>query len=356
MKKIVSLGLAAVLAGSLLAGCGSAPAKDNGKPAAPAASGAANTPTPAPGTDKLVLYTSTPSEILNPVVKEFQDRTKIKVELVTGGTGELYKRVQAESANPMGDVLWGGMADSLEIYKSYFEPYKVKDSDVIAFKSPTNHWTAFNLVVQVIMYNKKLVPDNEAPKSWEDLLDPKWKGKIAFADPSKASTSYIQLATMLTAFEKNGEKGWDYVKKYSKNLDTKLLSGSSAVPKAVADGEFPVGVTYEEAAFRHVVGGAPVGVIYPKEGTSVLPDIAALIKNGKNSENGKKFLDFLVSKDMQEMVSTEFKRRSVRDDVKPTEGLVPAKSIPLVNYDSKWSGEKQGEVLKKFQDIWVGKQ
>jgi len=305
---------------------------------------------------KMVLYTSTPSEILNPLVKEFQDRTGITVELVTGGTGELYKRIQAESANPLGDVLWGGIADSLEIFKENFEPYKTTEAEHIpdVYTSPTNHWTAFNVVTEVIMYNKDQVKEDEVPKGWAGLLDAKWKGKIAYADPKKASTSYIQLATLLTAFGKDGA-GWEFVEKFAANLDGKLLNGSSAAPKAIADGEFPIGITYEEAAFRHIIGGAPVGIVYPEEGTSLVPDISALIKGAKNSDNGKKFIDFLVSKDVQQMVTTDFKRRAVRDDVSPTEGLIPFADIKLVNYDSNWAGSSQEEILKRFQDIMLGK-
>ncbi|MEK8126537.1 ABC transporter substrate-binding protein [Paenibacillus filicis] len=359
MKKIARLGALSLLV-LALAGCGSTGGTSGtaGSGAGTGSGEASKEPKEAgkTGSQSVSLYTSFPSEIMNPIVKEFQDRTGIKVEIVTGGTGELYKRIDAEAANPQGDVLWGGAADSLELYKKNFESYNSPESAHIAapYKSPTGLWTAFTIVPQVIMYNKDQVKD-QVPTGWSGLLDPKFKGKVAFADPSKASSSYFQLTILLTAFEKNGEKGWDYAKKLVSNLDGKLLSGSSAVPKAIADGEFPIGITYEEAAYRYLTGGAPVGIIYPEEGTLFAAETIALIKNSKNADNGKKFIDFLLSKEVQELVSTDFKRRSVRDDVKATEGLLPKEDVKVLKYDPEWTGTKQKEILKQFQDIVIGK-
>lgn len=306
---------------------------------------------------KVTVYSPHQAEIINPIVKEFQDRTKIEVELVTGGTGELLNRMKAESGNPLGDVFWGGGAESLAAFTENFEPYKVaNDSEIDAiYKSEDGSWTGFSALPMVIMYNKDMVSEEEVPKSWNDLLDAKWKGKIAFADPAKSGSSYTQLVTMLTANKDDGQEGWDFVKKFVANLDGKVLGGSSMVFKGVADGEFPIGITLEEAAYRYISGGASVDVIYPSEGTSAVPDGMAIIKGAKNEENAKKFLDFLASKDVQEIIVKEFNRRSILDGIAAPEGLIPSKDIPLVDYDFKWASDNQSDVMKKFQDIIIGK-
>ncbi|GIN39880.1 ABC transporter substrate-binding protein [Heyndrickxia oleronia] len=307
--------------------------------------------------NKVTVYSPHQAEIINPIIKEFQDRTKIEVELVTSGTGELLNRLKAESDNPLGDVFWGGGAESIEAFKENFEPYKPKDDDKIpnTYKSTDNSWIGFSALPMVIMYNKDMVKENEVPGSWNDLLNSKWKGKIAFADPSKSGSSYTQLVTMLTANKDDGKNGWDYVSKFVKNLDGKVLGGSSMVYKGIADGEFPVGITLEEAAYRYISGGANVGVIYPSEGTSAVPDGMALIKGAKNKENAQKFLDFLASKDVQELIVKEFNRRSVREDVEGPNGLTPSKEIPLVDYDFNWASSNQDDVMKKFKDLVIGK-
>ena len=306
---------------------------------------------------KVTVYSPHQGEIINPIIKEFQDRTDIEVELVTGGTGELLNRVQAESGNALGDVFWGGGAESLAAFTENFEPYKVANDEEIAdiYKSEDGSWTGFSALPMVIMYNKDMVSENDVPKTWEDLLDPKWKGKIAFADPAKSGSSYTQLVTMLSANKDDGEEGWDFVRKFVGNLDGKILGGSSMVFKGVADGEFPIGVTLEEAAYRYISGGANVDVSYPEEGTSAVPDGMALIKGAKNKENAQKFLDFLASKDVQEIIVKEFNRRSILDGVAAPEGLIPSADIPLVDYDFNWASENQEDVMKQFQDLVIGK-
>jgi len=341
-----------------LVGCGggndtaasSPPAKDQG---------AASTEAPKTKGGKLTIYSPNAAEVNNPIVKEFQERTGIEVQLISGGTGELLKRVQAEGDNPLGDVFWAGGADSLEAYKKFFEPYKVKEIDQIAASniSSTNHWTAFTSIPMVIMYNKELVKENEVPKSWKDLLDPKWKGKIAFVDPAKSGSSFTQLVTMLTAFGKEeGGKGWDYVKDLVKNIDGKILSSSGMVYKGVAEKEFPIGVTLEEAAQRYVEGGAPVGIVYPEEGTSAVPDGAAIIKGAKNIEQAKQFMDFLTGTDVQNLVQKEFNRRSVRKDIEPLKGIPAIANIKLVDYDFDWAATHKDEIIKKFNRIVTGQE
>ncbi|CAH0117884.1 MULTISPECIES: ABC transporter substrate-binding protein [unclassified Paenibacillus] len=354
MKKRVMSGVIALLIIALaLAGCGGSGGAGSNEAGGESGSGEA-----AKSKGKITIYSPNAAEVNNPIVKEFQDRTGIEVQLISGGTGELLKRVQAEEANPLGDVFWAGGADSLEAYKQYFEPYKTSEFDNLQPEQigSSQHWTPFAALPMVIMYNKELVKEDEVPKSWMDLLDAKWKGKIAFVDPAKSGSSYTQLVTMLTAFGKDGDQGWNYVKKFVENIDGKLLSSSGMVYKGVADKEFPVGVTLEEAALRYVEGGAPVGIMYPEEGTSAVPDGAAIIKGAKNMEEAKQFIDFLVGKDVQSLIQKEFKRRSVRKDAEPIEGIPAISEMKLVNYDFDWAAANKDELIKKFNRIVTGQE
>jgi len=349
MKKAFTGILASLLLVTTLAGCGTEKAPDN------AAAGGDGAKPAAKKAGKLTLYSPNAAEVNNPIVKEFQDRTGIEVQLIAGGTGDLLKRVQAEAASPQGDVFWAGGADSLEAYKKYFETYKTKEHDNLLpqYVDKNSVWTPFAALPMVIMYNKELVKAGEEPKSWNDLLDPKWKGKMAFADPAKSGSSYTQLVTMLTAFGKD-DKGWDFVKQFTKNLDGKLLSGSGLVYKGVADKEFAIGITLEEAALRYVEGGAKVGIVYPSEGTSAVPDGAAIIKGAPNMEQAKQFIDFLVGKDVQTLIQKEFKRRSVRKDAEAIQGVVQTKDIKLVNYDFDFAASKKDDNIKRFNKIITG--
>ncbi len=137
------------------------------------------------------------------------------------------------------------------------------------------------------------------------------------------------------------------------NLDGKLLSGSSAVYKGVADGEYVVGLTFEEAAVNYVKAGAPVRVVYPKEGTIARPDGVAIIKGTRNLEAAKRFVDFLTSQEAQSLIANALNRRSVRKDVLPSQGLTPLSEIKVIHDDDKWTTDHKQAVLDRFKDLIV---
>ncbi|WP_373834221.1 extracellular solute-binding protein, partial [Bacteroides heparinolyticus] len=182
------------------------------------------------GGGSLVVYSPHPAETINLIIQEFEAKTGIKVEVVAAGTGELLKRVESEVDNPLGDVLWGGGAESLQAYSGYFEPYQSSELANIDAKyyAKDNTWTGESPLPMVILYNTDLVTDESAITSWADVLKPEFKGKIAMADPAKSGSAYTILATLLTAY-KDQNDGWDFVKEFYANLDGKILSSSSGV-------------------------------------------------------------------------------------------------------------------------------
>lgn len=305
----------------------------------------------------VTVYSPHPADAINIVVKAFEEATGLKVELVAAGTGELLKRVEAESNNPLGDVLWGGGAESLDAYSQYFEPFTPTEDDKIdpRYKDADGLWIGESPLPMVIMYNKDFVSEVDVPTGWGDLLDTKWKGKIAYADPAKSGSSFTILATMLTAFGKDTEDGWNFIREFVANLDGKLIGSSSGVYKGIADGEYSLGLTLEKEESKYVKAGAPVGIVYPKEGTSAVPDGVAIIKGCKNAENAKKFVDFVLSKECQTLMSSEQNRRTVRTDVGAPEGLIKMEEIKLVDYDFTWASEGKADILGQWKDIIIGK-
>lgn len=341
MKKIMSLMLILILPILLLVGCGGDKKAATEKPAAK--------------TDKLVIYSPHPLTFINPLVSEFEKQSGIKVEVVAAGTGELMKRVESEKANPLGDICWGGALGGMKAKSTIFENYTSVNENHIqpAFKNVEGPLTRCTDVPSVIMVNTNLIGDIKI-EGYEDLLNPKLKGKIAFCDPAKSSSAYEHLINMLYAMGKGDpEKGWDYVKALCTNLDGKLLSGSSAVYKGVADGEYAVGCTFEEGGAQYVANGAPVKLVYMKEGVISRPDGVYIIKNAKNMENAKKFVDFVTGKDAQTLIVQQLHRRSVRDDVEPPKGLIEKSKINIINDDEKVVMANQRQWLDKFKDIFT---
>ncbi len=350
MKKVISALLVATMVVGAFAGC-SKPATDNNGDAE-----ASKTTSQTSNSKHVTVYSPHPADPLNAGIKEFQEKTGITVDLVAAGTGELLKRVEAESAKPLADVFWGGGADSLAAYSKFFDKFTPSESSNIDTKymSKDGMWTGESPLPMVIMYNKKLVSESDVPKGWADLTDPKFKGKIAYADPAKSGSSYTILCTMLTAFGKDDGKGWDFIKKFVANLGGKILGSSGDVYKKISDGEYSVGLTLEKEAIKYVNAGADVGIVYPSEGTSAVPDGIALVKGSQNKENAEAFMNFVLSKECQTMMSTDFSRRTVRLDTDPPKGLPVMKDVKLVDYDFDWASSQKTKIMEQWKEVVVG--
>lgn len=340
-KKIIALMLS-VMTVMTFAGCGGSTNNDGGQASEEASK-------------NLVVYCPHPIEFIDPIVNEFENQTGVKVDVVTAGSGELLKRIESEGENPLGDVMWGGSMSTLQPKADLFEEYKSEnEKDIIPdYQNKDGHITRFSVIPSVIMVNTNLIGDIKV-EGFEDLLNPELKGKIANSDPSKSSSSFEQLINQLYAMGNgNPDNGWDYVTALTKNLDGKLLSGSSAVYKGVADGEYTVGLTFEEAAVKYAKDGAPVKVVYPKEGTIAKADGVAIIKAAKNMENAKKFIDFVTSKDAQTVVTSQLNRRSVRSDIQGAEGLTDFDKLKVITDDEEWVTANKQNMLDKYKDIFT---
>lgn len=304
---------------------------------------------------ELVIYCPHPLEFINPLINEFESQTNISVEVITAGTGELIKRVESEKDNPLGDIFWGGSLSTIKPMMDLFESYQSVNEGYIqeGMKNVEGPLTRFTDIPSVLMVNTDLIGDIEI-NGYEDLLNPKLKGKIAFADPSKSSSSYEHLINMLYAMGGgNPEDGWDYVNELCANLDGKLLSGSSAVYKGVADGEYVVGLTFEEGGATYVQNGAPVELVYMEEGVISKPDGVYIIKNAANMDNAKKFIDFITGKDAQTIIVEQLSRRSVRTDVPAPSYLTPKEEINIIEDNEELVLEKKNTWLEKFNDIFI---
>lgn len=306
--------------------------------------------------DSVVVYSAADADMVNAVAAAFEKKYPgIKVSTVVAGTGEIIKRMEAEKERPLGDVGWSFGPEAIGDKKGLFEPYLSGEAgSFFPGQVPADRvWTPFTTMPYVIMYNKKLVSEAEKPSAWKDVLDPKWKGKVAYADATKSGSSYTLLVTWLTIYGKN-EAGWKFVEDLLRQC--KVLPKSSMTYQGVANGEYPIGLTFEQAAFEYLKGGAPIGLIYPSEGTAITLDGSAIIKNAPHPNAAKLFLDFTVSKEMQGLMVDKFGRRSVRRDVGSPADLPTLDKIKAISYDLDYAANSREQLLKRFQDALINTQ
>ena len=294
----------------------------------------------------VTIYTAHKSSIVDTLLPIFEQETGLKAEVVKLGSGDIMKRVQAESGAPAADVIWSISGSSLTELKDLLVPYTPPEFDKVDpqfIRDPS--WTPYTAVVYVLAVNTDLQPLDSAPKTWAELTDPKWKGQIASARADGSGSAMQQLQTVLTVF---GDKGWDTYKQIAANFV--FTDSSGAVPRFVADGETSMGLTLEDNALEYVQGGAPIAIVHLADGTAATPDGVALVKGGPNPEGGKKFIDWAMSKSTQEKLAMDIGRRSVRTDVAGPAGTPNLADMKLV--DVKPLGDFGGSeaVLAKWRE------
>lgn len=290
---------------------------------------------------QLVLYTSHPEEIYEPFIREFEERTGVWVRVISGGTQELLDRIQQEKDAPAADVMFGGGVESLEGCSACFTSYHSGESDaatIAAISDPRDRWTSFSALPLVIIYNTKLVSERDAPTTWSSLLDSKWQGRIAFADPQVSGSCYTALATAVQLY------GTEYLPDFARNLKGRCLQESREIALRVADGSYSVGVTLESNALQTIAEGADIAYLYPEDGTSAVPDGVAVLAGAPHPENARQFVDFVLGRDAQAYLAGELHRHAVREELSP-KGVQKLENIPLMEYDVKWAAKEKSSLL-----------
>lgn len=304
--------------------------------------------------EKLVVYTSHKAEVYEPLVREFEEETGIFVEVVTGGTTELLEKLSTDEGKGC-DIMFGGGVESLLAYKDRFEPYKPTSSEALTdpYVNAEGVYTVFSSLPIVIIYNDKLVYSESAPEGFEDLLSERWSGKIAFADPKSSGTSVTALATMLQIFDDRS----DVLSVFASRVG-EALPGSGDVVDAVDAGTKLVGITLEEFALKNKAAGADIKLVYPKEGTSAIPDGVALLKNAPNRSNAVRFIDFVTGAEAQQYIVDNFFRRSVRGDISAHEDSEEDDGayldLEVIPYDLEWASRNRASILSEWAALMNG--
>lgn len=303
--------------------------------------------------EKLVIYSPHSLDFIKNLIAEYENKTKVQVDIVSGSTGDLLEEIKKESGDPKCDVFWGGAVTQLVAYSDYFDKYVSKNEGYILddYKN-INGITSFSVVPSVLIINTSLIKPQEV-NGYKDLLKPELKGKIASCSPEASSSAYEHLVNALNAMgDGNPENGWGYIDKLIDNMDGVLFEKSSEVYSKVASGEYAVGLTYEEGAIRSIAEGAPVKCVYMEEGVICRADGCAVIKGAKHSKIAYEFVDFITNKDSQKMVGTIMNRRPVRGDVSLRADMLPYNKINILNDDADWASNNKASIVETFMKKW----
>ena len=369
MKKLLSMSAAIILCCTMATGCGvtstdsSTAAKTtnaNGSTASQADAGTSLDET------TLNVYTALEDEQVADYLTTFQEaHPDVTINITRDSTGVITAKLLAEKDNPQADVVWGLSAASLLELKSaeMIEPYAPEGSDKILdeFKDTTSDvpsWVGIDAWETAFLVNKEVLASagvTDIPQSFEDLLDPQYKGLIAMSDPASSGTGLLTVNGVLSLYGE--EEGWNYLDKLDENVAVYLHSGS-APAKDTAAGEYGIGVSF---GYRCIKSAADLGdngvVVFPSEGSGWDVEANCLINKADGEKDiAKAFLDWAITDDMMEKYKTNYPIVATGTGDEIPEGYTQNPVDQLIkDVDLQWCADNRESILTEWTNRYGAK-
>lgn len=289
-----------------------------------------------------------------PLFEEFTNQTGADVEFLSMSSGEVISRTKAEG-KAMADLWFGGGLDAfmaakddglLEEYNSDMT-YKIPEE----YKDVYGYYFSKGLTVVGFLVNDGILEEKglEAPKTWKDLADPKYKGEIIMSNPAISGTNYAALKGLLDLYGK--EEGWDLFEKINDNIDFYSKRGKDPQEKT-AQGEFGIGIIPVDKKAFDAAEDYGLTVIYPEDGIPWVPEGVAIFKDSENADIAKAFVDFMLSEKAQNMIAEIDGKDSNQLIVPDIKGLdLGLPKDKLIDEDLSTFGSEREEILNKFKEI-----
>ena len=303
---------------------------------------------------RLTVYCTVQNALCEKVTTLFGEKYNVKTEFVHGGTETIFGKIKAEKDNPQADFWYGGtiephfQAGELGLLEAYRSP---KQAEILPqFKSLMEQKGEFTSVAYMLVLGfgantQKLAQLGlPTPKTWEDLLKPEYKGEIQLPDPRASGTTYTIMATLIQLLGE--EKAFDYLKKLNETVPQYVKS--NLVTANLSRGESAVSVGFVHAYATEKEKGAPVETVIPEGKTGYALGGASIIKGTRNLDNAKLFMDFVLSKEVQEIPWREFGLYQIPSNAnaQASPKSVDPKTLQLLDFDFvKFGSKDEGKRL-----------
>jgi iron(III) transport system substrate-binding protein len=203
-----------------------------------------------------------------------------------------------------------------------------------------------------IAYNTEMISAEEAPKTWEDLLDPKWKGKLALTDAASASSALHWFAAIQDVY------GKEFMEKLSQQ-DVLVRTGGADVANTLVSGERPVAAAITQSHASRAIGkGGALRIVVPEAGAPLITTVICIPAEGPDTETGKQFLDFIMSEDIQVMLQDEYFSPSMRIGIPPFKldtGARPLSEVKTMASSQadleRFMGER-AQLMQEYMDLF----
>jgi iron(III) transport system substrate-binding protein len=302
---------------------------------------------------KVVWYTSLALPSAEKVAKLFEAAYPgIKVDVNRTGSERILSRVMQELQAGIKnvDVIHTSDAGHFVLLKNKSLLTKYTPAGVdrfpAGFKDKDGYYYGLRATVNVIAYNTKAVTAAEAPKTWKDLLDPKWKGKMVTAHPGYSGVIATHVLALVNQY------GWDFFKQLAQN---KLMLVQSAVDPAgvVASGERPVAVDGGEYTFYQTrKKGNPVELVYPKEGVPLVVSPTAIAAGAPHPNAAKLFTDFSFTREVQQVMADSEGLYTGHPEVKYPTDKPKLSDLKLLSVEPEELEKRNEEIKTRFVEFF----
>ncbi|MGC6342871.1 ABC transporter substrate-binding protein [Bisgaard Taxon 45] len=313
----------------------------------------------AKGEGRLVVYCSAQNVVCEKAVQGFAKKYDVKTTFIRNSSGSTLAKIDAEKNNPQADVWYGGPFDThlqaaeLGLLSPYQSP---KLSEVMPPFQKLGDGKSSIVYMGVLGFGVnterlKKLGINEVPKCWKDLADPRFKNEIQMADPQSSGTAYTAIATFVQLWGE--EQAFDYLKQLDQHISQYPKAGT-APSRNTARGETTVGIGFLQNYSFEKENGAPIELVVPCEGTGYELGGISVIKNARNLKNAQRFVDWVMSKEAQELSWKEAQSHHVPTNIhaEPSPYALKPSELNLINYDfDKFgSNEMRSHLIGKWVD------
>lgn len=272
----------------------------------------------------LVVYSPHGRDLLQLLEDAFEAKNpNVDVQWLDMGSQEVYDRVRSEAANPQADVWFGGPSQIFArgAEEGLLEPYR--PAWVAAVSSEARHpedlYFGAYRTAPVLVYNTDEVPRNEAPQDWDDLLDARWDDEILIRDPLASGTMRTMFSMIVArSVQETGspDEGFDWLRRLDGQTREYIQNPALMMQKLIR-GEGLVTVWELTDMLLQQQRGSPLGFTFPTSGTPVIVDSIGLVKGAPHPETAQAYIDFVGSREAQELAARKALRLPARNDLPP---------------------------------------
>src|SRR4051794_10022112 len=304
--------------------------------------------------NKLLIYTPHGQDMLRDFVAQYKTQHPgLSVEVIDMGSREILERVRAERNRPQADLWWGAAHITFQTAaeENLLVPYRPSWADKVpaSARDSQDRWYGTFETPEVIIYNNQAVTAAEAPRDWDDVLDPKWHDKILIRDPVRSDTMRVIFGSVISRFyvdSNSPDKGYDWLRRLDANVHEYTADGTLLMQKlARREGlislwDMPDARLYQEQK------SMPIGYTIPASGTPVVTDGIAIIRGAPHEEEARRFYEFVTTPESAIHAARTYYRIPSRTDI-DRQQLPAWMNEPFTRMPLDWN------LLRQHGDDWL---